>query len=168
MSKVSIRKEKNDMTDTLKTFEDILARDGKLVYKTRGVSMEPMLRQNRDLVVIEVPKGRLKRFDVALYKRKGSYVLHRVIHVRERDYLIRGDNTYYFEEVPDEAVIGVLAGFQRKGKYYDITNKNYQRYVHFWNAVYPLRALRFHTRRSMIRTARKWGILPILKKIAGR
>ena len=34
------------------TFEDILARDGKLVYKTRGVSMEPMLRQNRDLVVI--------------------------------------------------------------------------------------------------------------------
>ena len=36
------------------TFEDILSRDGQLVYKTRGVSMEPMLRQNRDLVVIQV------------------------------------------------------------------------------------------------------------------
>ena len=31
------------------TFEDLLGRDGVLVYKTRGVSMEPMLRQDRDL-----------------------------------------------------------------------------------------------------------------------
>ena len=56
------------------TFEDILARDGKLVYKTRGVSMEPMLRQNRDLVVIRVPSSRLKKYDVALYKRGDNYV----------------------------------------------------------------------------------------------
>lgn len=63
------------------TFEDILARDGKLVYKTRGVSMEPMLRQNRDLVVIRVPSSRLKKYDVALYKRGDNYVLHRVVGV---------------------------------------------------------------------------------------
>ena len=37
------------------TLEDLLQRDGRLVYKTRGVSMEPMLRQNRDLVIIQVP-----------------------------------------------------------------------------------------------------------------
>ena len=30
------------------TMEELLARDGKLVYRTRGVSMEPMLRQDRD------------------------------------------------------------------------------------------------------------------------
>lgn len=35
-----------------------------LAYKTRGVSMEPMLRQNRDLVVIQVPFLRVRRFDV--------------------------------------------------------------------------------------------------------
>ena len=31
--------------------------------------MNPMLYQNRDLVVIEPPAGRLDKYDVALYKR---------------------------------------------------------------------------------------------------
>ena len=74
------------------TFEKLLEEDGKLVYRTRGVSMEPMLRQNRDLVVIEVPSSRLKKYDVALYRRGTSYVLHRVIGVKSDHYLIRGDN----------------------------------------------------------------------------
>ena len=90
----------------MSTFEEILEKDGKLVYKTKGVSMNPMLYQNRDLVVIEVPKGRLKKYDVALYKRGKSYVLHRVIEVNENGtYSIRGDNTYSIETVPEEAVI---------------------------------------------------------------
>lgn len=150
------------------TFEEILARDGKLVYKTKGTSMEPMISQNRDLVTIRVPSGRLKKYDVALYKRGTSYVLHRVIHVRENDYLIRGDNTYHWEVIPDEAVIGVLTHFQRKGKYYSVTDKGYQRYVRFWDAIYPLRAFRFHTRKALMNTARATGILPVLKKIRGK
>ena len=44
----------------LTRFEDILSGDGKLVYRTKGISMEPMLRQNRDLVIIRVPDSRLK------------------------------------------------------------------------------------------------------------
>ena len=96
----------------MSTFEEILEKDGKLVYKTKGVSMNPMLYQNRDLVVIEVPKGRLKKYDVALYKRGNSYVLHRVIGVNEDGtYSIRGDNTYSIETVPESAVIGVLTAF---------------------------------------------------------
>ena len=93
------------------TFEQLLAQDGRLVYKTKGTSMEPMLRQNRDLVIIEVPASRLKKYDVALYRRGESYVLHRVVDVKEDCYLIRGDNTYTLENVPDRAVLGVLTGF---------------------------------------------------------
>lgn len=44
----------------MSTFEEILEKDGKLVYKTKGVSMNPKLYRNRDLVVIEVPKWRTK------------------------------------------------------------------------------------------------------------
>ena len=43
------------------SFEKLLSRDGYLVYKTRGVSMEPMLRQNRDTVGIRIPLSRLKK-----------------------------------------------------------------------------------------------------------
>lgn len=133
----------------MSTFEDILARDGRLVYKTRGVSMLPMLHQERDLVIIEVPKGRLKKYDVALYKRGDNTVLHRVIHVNADSYLIRGDNTYALEKVPDSAVIGVLTSFVRKGKRTKATNPLYKCYVRIWNLLYPLRAFYARGRRFL-------------------
>ena len=147
------------------TFEDILARDGCLVYRTRGVSMEPMLRQNRDLVVIQVPSSRLRKFDVALYKRGEAYVLHRVIGVAAGHYLIRGDNTYSVETVPDSAVIGVLTSFQRKGIQHDVSDRSYRLYVYLWDVIYPLRHACFCLRHFAVRTARKLGILPSLKKM---
>ena len=138
-----------------RSFEEYLAEEGKLVYKTRGVSMEPMLRQNRDLVVIEVPDGRLKRYDVAFYRRREAYVLHRVIRVTEDGYRIRGDNTYSIEIVPESDVIGVLTGFCRKGKEYTTDNRAYRRYVRFWCAIYPLRALWVRCRRFGGKVLRK-------------
>lgn len=150
------------------TFEELLARDGRLVYKTKGTSMEPMLRQNRDLVVIEVPASRLKKDDIALYRRGENYVLHRVIDVKEDRYLIRGDNTYTLENVPDRAVLGVLTGFVRKGKQHSVDEGGYRRYVRFWNAIYPLRAVCFRCRRLFVRIARRLGILPLLKRILRR
>lgn len=150
------------------TFEDLLARDGRLVYKTKGRSMEPMLRQNRDLVILRVPASRLQKYDVALYRRGNDYVLHRVIRVCDGHYLIRGDNTYASEAVPDEAVIGVLTGFQRKGKQHAVTEKGYRLYVRFWNAIYPLRRFRQRLRGLAVRAARKLGVLPLLKKLFGK
>ena len=150
------------------SFEELLARDGYLVYKTHGVSMEPMLRQNRDLVTIRVPASRLKKYDVALYKRGEAYVLHRVIGVAADHYLIRGDNTYAVEHVPDSAVIGVLTGFQRKGRRHDVTEPGYRLYARLWHAVYPLRVLFVRCRGLAVRAARKTGLLPIIKKLLRR
>ena len=150
------------------TFEELLNRDGRLVYRTRGTSMEPMLRQNRDLVTIGVPASRLNKYDVALYKRGKVYVLHRVIGVKSDHYLIRGDNTYAIEHVPDSAVIGVLTSFTRKGRDYAVNEPGYQRYVRIWQAIYPLRALCFRARCLAVGLARRLGILPVLKKLLRR
>lgn len=150
------------------TFEEILARDGKLVYKTKGRSMEPMLRQNRDLVTIEVPVSRLQKYDVVLYKRGANYVLHRVIEVKEGYYLIRGDNTYGMERVPEENVIGVLTGFQRKGKVHQATDPGYRLYARFWHAVYPLRFAYVRLRGLAVSVARRLGVLPLLKRLLRR
>ena len=149
-------------------FEDLLQKDGRLVYKTKGTSMEPMLRQNRDLVIIEVPSSRLQKYDVALYRRDDKYVLHRVIGVDDGFYRIRGDNTYAIEQIPFDAVIGVLARFNRKGKMHDVTEPGYRFYVRFWNAIYPLRAVWKRIRRLLIRVAKKLGLLPLLKKLLRR
>lgn len=152
----------------MSTLEALLARDGRLVYKTRGVSMEPMLRQNRDLVIIQVPVSRLKKYDVALYKRGKDYVLHRVIDVKDGYYLIRGDNTYAVEQVPEDAVIGVLTGFCRKGKQWSTKDRGYILYSRFWTAVYPLRYAYVRLRRLAVSLLRKAGLLPMIKRILGK
>ena len=149
-------------------FEDLLREDGRLVYKTKGTSMEPMLRQNRDLVIIEVPFSCLQKYDVALYKRGESYVLHRVIGVEDGYYRIRGDNTYAVERVPFGNVIGVLTAFNRKGKQHTVTERGYRFYAQFWNAIYPLRAVWRKLRTLLVRAAKKLGLAPILKKLLRR
>ena len=136
-------------------FEELLARDGKLVYKTRGVSMEPMLRQDRDIVVIQAITSPLKPLDVAFYKRGDQYVLHRVINCQDDCYCIRGDNTYVMEVVPRDAVLGVLVSFQRNGKTVSTDNDIYKLYARVWTGIYPLRFLCVKGKRLVARILRK-------------
>ena len=118
----------------------MLERDGVIVYKTRGVSMRPMLKQNRDLVTVRKFEGRLKKYDVPLYRRKtGGYVLHRIIGLKDDCYIIRGDNTFKKEYVPDSEVLGVLTEFKRKGRDHSVDSAGYKLYARFWNLIYPLR-----------------------------
>ena len=72
---------------------------------------------------------RLQRLDVALYRRGDAYVLHRVLQPIDGGYIIRGDNCYSDENVPEDAVIGVLTEFFRKNKHYFCTDKKYLKYV---------------------------------------
>lgn len=111
------------------TIEAVLQQNGQYVGPTVGVSMLPMLKSRRDTVVIKAKAERLKPMDVALYKRGETYVLHRVLSVTEKGYIIRGDNCYSDENVPERAVIGVLTEFFRKGKHIFVTDKKYLRYA---------------------------------------
>ena len=57
-----------------------LDQGGTVTFTPNGSSMLPMLRDGEDVVMLKKPEGRLRLFDVALYKREnGQYVLHRVI-----------------------------------------------------------------------------------------
>ena len=130
-------------------FEDVIKRDGRLVYTNIGDSMRPLIRQDRDILIIEKIQGRLKKYDVPLYKRdSGQYVLHRVLKVRPNDYVICGDNRYSKEYgITDRHIIGVLTAVVRDGKEMPITDWRYRLYVHLWCDLYPLRAVILKTRR---------------------
>ena len=55
------------------TFEEELERSGKLVYTNKGVSMMPLLRENRDVMVIEECSGeQVQRLDAVLFTRNRS------------------------------------------------------------------------------------------------
>ncbi len=124
------------------SFEEILEKEGRLVYSSVGDSMLPLIRQGRDLLVIERPDGRLKKYDVPLYRRdSGQYVLHRVLKVRENDYVICGDNRWAKEYgVTDRQILGVLTAVIRDGKEVPVTDRRYRLYVRVWCGLFPLRA----------------------------
>ena len=96
------------------TIEQVLEKEGKYIGPTVGVSMLPMLKTRRDSIVVTKKDGRLKPLDVALYKRGEHYILHRVLKVTDTGYIIRGDNCYADEIVPEECILGVLTEFFRK------------------------------------------------------
>lgn len=121
------------------TIEAVLAQKGQYIGPTVGVSMLPMLKSRRDTVVIQAKTERLKPMDVALYKRGDAYVLHRVLKVTEDGYIIRGDNCYSDEIVPENTVIGVLTEFFRKDKHILVTDKKYLRYAKRRVRYYKLR-----------------------------
>jgi len=125
------------------TFEDELALHGRLVYTNVGDSMEPLIRQGRDLLVIEKPQERLKKYDVPLYRRDfGQYVLHRILKVRQEDYVICGDNRRNKEYgITDRHIIGVLTGIVRNGKEISVSDWHYRLYVHLWCDFFCVRSV---------------------------
>ena len=125
------------------TFEQVIAEKGKLVYTNVGDSMMPLIKQGRDLVVIKKAEGRLKKYDVPLYKRdSGQYVLHRILKVRKDDYVLCGDNRYRREYgITDRHIIGVLGEVVRNGKTVGMNDFRYKLYVHLWCDLFPVRAV---------------------------
>ena len=123
------------------SFEELLEKQGKFVWRTSGRSMRPLIRQGKDLVVIRKPQGRLKKYDVALYRRQtGNYVLHRVVRVLPDGYIIRGDNCFCDEtDITDAQIVGVLTQFQRRGKQISTDAPGYRLYARLWVFSYPLR-----------------------------
>ena len=126
----------------MSTFEEEIERTGKFVYTNVGDSMMPLIKQGRDLLMIEKPHGRLKKYDIPLYKRdSGQYVLHRILKVREQDYIICGDNRYCKEYgITDRHIIGVLTSVVRDGKELDFGSFKYRLYVFLWCGLFPVRA----------------------------
>ncbi|MBR1455885.1 MAG: S24/S26 family peptidase [Oscillospiraceae bacterium] len=140
-------------------FEEILARDGRLVYSSRGDSMLPLIREGRDLLVIEPVHGRLRRLDVPLYRRAGGrWVLHRVLRVQAEDYVLCGDNRWRCETgVTDRQIAGVLTAVIRGGREIPMTDWRCRLYAHLWCDLFPLRALLVRGIGWIKRTRRKHG-----------
>ena len=123
------------------SFEELLIENGSFVWRTSGRSMRPLIRQGKDLVVIRKPQGRLKKYDVALYKSKEKYLLHRVLQVCDGYYIIAGDNNTVLEKVADNKIIGVMTELDRGGKKYDLNSFKYRFYVKAWCGNFKYKCL---------------------------
>lgn len=133
--------------NNIKQIEEVLKEQGMLVCTTAGTSMYPMLRNRRDTIIVMPYEGRLKKYDVPLYKCGTRYILHRVVEVRPDSYVICGDNCERKEYgVTDEQILGVLTGFYRGSKKINMDSWQYRLYARLACAAFPLRRLRGYVR----------------------
>ena len=141
------------------TFEEVLDRDGKLIYTNVGDSMMPLIKQGRDLLVIEKAGGRLRKYDIPLYRRdSGQYVLHRILKVRKDDYVMCGDNRWGKEYgITDRHIIGKLTAIITDGKERPLSGFKYRMYLFFRCTLYPVRAAALLVRDVLKRIIYKVG-----------
>ena len=140
------------MTEKIYSFEEMLQDQGYIVYTNVGNSMMPLLRPRRDVIEIRIkPQGRCHKYDVVLYKRRGGYILHRILRVLPDGYLIAGDhNTFIETDVTDDMILGIMQRIIRNGKSITVNNYIYRFYVHLWCDWYPFRFFLIRIKTKMI------------------
>lgn len=146
-------------TDARLSIEDVLAGGGPWVSTTAGTSMWPMLRDRQDTIVVMPVEGGLRPLDIALYRRGNSYVLHRVIAVRDGGYRILGDNCLRVEDVEEGQVLGVLEQFWRGERRCDPHSPWWMTYARLWLALWPARCVLVTGRHLVGRVSRRLACL---------
>lgn len=123
------------------TFEELLEKDGYLIFTNVGYSMLPLLRQKKDIIEIKKNSSeRYKKYDVVLYKRGEQYILHRILKVFPDRYVVAGDHNIFLDPpVTDDMILGVMTRVIRNGKSITPDNLWYKVYVHLWCDFYPIR-----------------------------
>ena len=117
-----------------RTIEEELAEQGVYYGTTHGDSMEPLLHDRRQTIVLKPLTGRAKKHDVVLVKRDdGQYVLHRVVKVLSDGYLTRGDNRFHADApVREEQVLARLDGYYHGTTFVPVEAAKYRAYLAFW------------------------------------
>ncbi len=135
--------------------EEMLEKEGLFIATTVGMSMYPLFKNRKDHVVIKPITGKLKKYDVPLYRRGDKYILHRIIAIKD-GYIIRGDNCDNAEtDITDENIVGILTAFWRRDRYFSVNSPIYKVYSRLTVFLHPLRLFYKKCLNLMIRAKRK-------------
>ncbi len=136
--------------------EEMLLKEGVYIATTVGFSMYPLLRNRKDNAVIVPKPSKLSKYDVPLYKRGETYILHRIIDIKDNKYIIRGDNCEFIEtDIKDENIIGILDGVFRGNVYISVQNPIYKLYSYLPVKFYFLRVFYKNIIRFLAKIKRK-------------
>lgn len=141
------------LQEAFDVIDEILEGGGEFRMYPRGVSMLPLIVQDRDSVVLlrdhQTPA---KKHDIAFYRRKsGQFVLHRVMKIeKDGSYTMCGDNQTVLEKgIKKEQIIGYVSRLYKGEKERNMRSLGYRLYIFFY-CFMPLRkAIRFPKRAIM-------------------
>ncbi len=130
--------------------EESLKQNGIYVTSTKGDSMQPMLVEGRDKVVIVPPVFPLKKYDIPVYRKQGHYTMHRIMRVTKKGYIICGDNRGVLETtVKKSDIVGMLEGFYQGDKYIGREDEAYMEYARLAEKTFYKRVIKRYAKRIL-------------------
>ena len=129
-----------------------LIEDGQEVALTVvGWSMEPILRNQRDRVLLKKPTKPLKIGDIVFYQRKtGQFVLHRIFKIGSDGYYMMGDRQVELEgPIENDAVFAIVTEVERNGRWISTDDLRMKLACGLWRTLYPVRKLAYRLRKAM-------------------
>ena len=119
-------------------FEEVLDKDGELIFTNVGYSMYPLIKQREDILRI-VKTDSFKKGDIVLYKSNiDHYVLHRVLKIKKDKIILAGDYNYRKDApIVKEQVLGLLTTITKKdGRVIDLSKDKKARKFFYTNFFY--------------------------------
>ena len=126
----------------MEQYKALLETVDTLPLQITGSSMTPFLAPGRDSVLLTKPGSRLRRGDIALYRRSsGAYIMHRVYRCeRDGSYTMLGDAQQQTERgIRREQIIAVACAAWRKGKEQKPGCFWWEFFARVWIRIVPLR-----------------------------
>ena len=126
MENLGIKKISN--TDFFTLVEEELAVKGKVRFRVKGISMLPLLRSNRDEVLLAAcHTNRLQPGDICLFRYKGFHILHRFLYRRGDIFYFQGDNVVTrIEQCSGEDIVGKVEVIYREGQVSPVTSSKWK------------------------------------------
>ena len=110
--------------------KEVIESGGEFTFYPHGTSMLPLIREGVDQVVL-VKADFLKKGDAVFYLRdNGQFVLHRVVKIKNGEYIMCGDNQVALEHgITEKHILAKMKAVLRDGFIVDETNAKYRKYV---------------------------------------
>lgn len=117
---------------------DIVSGGGSVRLDVKGNSMMPLIRDEKDAVLLKKAED-IQLYDVVLFKKdNGRIALHRIVEITDDTYTIIGDNQYRFDRrIRNDQLIAKAVEVQRGKRC--IGEKSIRKFGTFWYATYPIR-----------------------------
>ena len=119
-------------------FEEVLNKDGELIFTNVGYSMYPLIKQREDILRI-VKTDTYKKGDIVLYKSNvDHYVLHRILKIKKDKIILAGDYNYFKDKpITKNMILGLLTTITKKdGKIIELSKDKKARRFFYTNFFY--------------------------------
>lgn len=123
-------KNKIELGELWHVIDEVISNGGEFSITPNGISMLPLLRPGIDSVTLVSPNN-IKKGDIVLYRRdNGKFVLHRVMIIKNNEYIMCGDNQKRFEYgITSAHLLAKVKEMYREDEKINTESKQYKKYL---------------------------------------